>query len=258
MVGLGKMGANMTRRLISGGHDLVVYDRNAEALASAERDGAIPTQSLEDLADRLTPPRCVWVMVPSGEPTEATIARLAAVLEPGDAIRDGGNSNKDTVRRAARLIQALAPAPDRVGAQVGPSGAGHFVKMVHNRVEYGLVEAYAEGFNLMRHKEEFGLDIAQVAGIWRHGSVVRSWLLAARALSDNPNLEDVVPYVHDSGEGRWTVAEAIEVGVAIPVITSALEQRFGSREAENFGHKMLNALRNQSGGHELGRRTGSE
>jgi 6-phosphogluconate dehydrogenase len=297
MIGLGKMGANMTRRLLSGGHDLMVFDRNLEAVAAATASGAEGTESPEDLAGKLTAPRAVWVMVPSGEPTEQTIAHLAEVLERGDTIIDGGNSNyKDTVRRAAWLaerglhavdvgtsggiwgieegysmtvggdaeavsrlgpiFETLAPAADKGWGHVGPSGSGHFVKMVHNGVEYGLMEAYAEGFNLMHHKEEFGLDISQIAEIWRHGSVVRSWLLnlAARALADDADLDGVAPYVQDSGEGRWTVAEAIELGVATPVITSALEQRFASREAENFGNKLLNALRNQFGGHELQRK----
>ena len=297
MIGLGKMGANMTRRLLLGGHDLMVFDRNPEAVAAATAYGVVGTESPEDLAGKLTAPRAVWVMVPSGEPTEQTIAHLAEVLERGDTIIDGGNSNyKDTVRRAAWLaerglhavdvgtsggiwgieegysmtvggdaeavsrlgpiFETLAPAADKGWGHVGPSGSGHFVKMVHNGVEYGLMEAYAEGFNLMHHKEEFGLDIRQIAEIWRHGSVVRSWLLnlAARALADDADLDGVAPYVQDSGEGRWTVAEAIELGVATPVITSALEQRFASREAENFGNKLLNALRNQFGGHELQRK----
>jgi 6-phosphogluconate dehydrogenase len=297
MIGLGKMGANMTRRLLSGGHDLMVFDRNPEAVAAARAYGVVGTESPEDLAGKLTAPRAVWVMVPSGEPTEQTIAHLAEMLERGDTIIDGGNSNyKDTVRRAAWLgerglhavdvgtsggiwgieegysmtvggdaeavgrlgpiFETLAPAADKGWGHVGPSGSGHFVKMVHNGVEYGLMEAYAEGFNLMHHKEEFGLDIRQIAEIWRHGSVVRSWLLnlAARALADDADLDGVAPYVQDSGEGRWTVAEAIELGVATPVITSALEQRFASREAENFGNKLLNALRNQFGGHELQRK----
>jgi len=297
MIGLGKMGANMTRRLLSGEHDLMVFDRNPEAVAAAKAYGVVGTESPEDLAGKLTAPRAVWVMVPSGEPTEQTIAHLAEVLDRGDTIIDGGNSNyKDTVRRAAWLaerglhavdvgtsggiwgieegysmtvggdaeavsrlgpiFETLAPAADKGWGHVGPSGSGHFVKMVHNGVEYGLMEAYAEGFDLMHHKEEFGLDIRQIAEIWRHGSVVRSWLLnlAARALADAADLDGVAPYVQDSGEGRWAVAEAIELSVAFPVITSALEQRFASREAENFGNKLLNALRNQFGGHELQRK----
>ena len=276
---------------------MVVFDRNPQAAAAATADGALGAGSLEDLVAKLAAPRSVWVMVPSGEPTEETVARLAEVLEPGDTVIDGGNSNyKDTLRRASALsekglhavdvgtsggiwgiaegysmmiggeaeavarlgpiFETLARAADKGWGRVGPSGSGHFVKMVHNGVEYGLMEAYAEGFNLMRHKEELELNIHQVAEIWRTGSVVRSWLLdlAARALADDADLDGVAPYVRDSGEGRWTVVEAIEMGVAIPVITSALEQRFASREAEDFGNKLLNALRNQFGGHELQRK----
>jgi 6-phosphogluconate dehydrogenase len=234
-------------------------------------------------------------MIPAGDPTEEAVQELLGLLDEGDVIVDGGNSNfRDSQRRAALAAEKgigyvdagvsggiwglangyclmvggeddavgfLEPAfktlaPDEGYAHVGAAGAGHFVKMVHNGVEYGLMEAYAEGFNLMHHKEEFGLDIHQIAEIWRHGSVVRSWLLnlAARALADDADLDGVAPYVQDSGEGRWTVAEAIELGVATPVITSALEQRFASHEAENFGNKLLNALRNQFGGHELQRK----
>ena len=297
MIGLGKMGGNMTRRLLHDGHQVVVYDRSAEAMDAAADEGAVPTESLEDLASRLSAPRAVWMMVPSGTPTEETIEQLAEVLGKDDTIIDGGNSNyNDTVRRAAMLaerglhyvdvgtsggiwglkegysimaggeaavverlspiFETLAPAPDRGWGHVGPSGAGHFVKMVHNGVEYGLMQAYAEGFDLMRHKTEFGLDLHQIAEIWRYGSVVRSWLLdlAADALAEDYALEDVDPYVKDSGEGRWTVVEAIEVGVAIPVITAALEQRFSSQEAEKFGFKLLNAMRNQFGGHESQRK----
>ena len=297
MIGLGKMGTGLTQRLLSGGHEVVAFDRNPEAVAAAKTNGAVGAVSPGDLVGSLTAPRAVWIMVPSGEPTEETIVHLAEVLEPGDTIIDGGNSNyKDTLRRAGSLsekglhavdvgtsggiwgveegysmmvggepeavgrlgpiFETLAPAADRGWGRVGPVGSGHFVKMVHNGVEYGLMEAYAEGFNLMRRKEEFGLDIHQVAEIWRTGSVVRSWLLdlAARALADDTDLDGVAPHVHDSGEGRWTAVEAIEMGVAIPVITAALEQRFSSREAEDFGNKLLNALRNQFGGHELQRK----
>ncbi len=297
MIGLGKMGGNMTRRLLHGGHQVVVYDRSAETMEAAAGEGAVATESLEDLASRLSAPRAVWMMVPSGTPTEETIEQLAEVLGEDDTIIDGGNSNyNDTVRRAAMLeerglhyvdvgtsggvwgleegysimaggeaavverlrpiFETLAPAPDRGWGHVGPSGAGHFVKMVHNGVEYGLMQAYAEGFDLMHHKTEFGLDLHQIAEIWRYGSVVRSWLLdlAADALVEDYALEDVTPYVQDSGEGRWTVVEAIEVGCAIPVITAALEQRFSSQEAEKFGFKLLNAMRNQFGGHESQRK----
>lgn len=297
MIGLGKMGGNMTRRLLHDGHQVVVYDRSAETVDAAADEGAVATESLEDLASRLSAPRAVWMMVPSGTPTEETIEQLTGVLGDDDTIIDGGNSNyNDTVRRAAMLeerglhyvdvgtsggvwgleegysimaggetavverlrpiFETLAPAPDRGWGHVGPSGAGHFVKMVHNGVEYGLMQAYAEGFDLMHHKTEFGLDLHQIAEIWRYGSVVRSWLLdlAADALVEDYALEDVTPYVQDSGEGRWTVVEAIEVGCAIPVITAALEQRFSSQEAEKFGFKLLNAMRNQFGGHESQRK----
>jgi len=297
MIGLGKMGSGMTRRLLSGGHEVVALDRDPGAVAAVTTNGAVGAVSPEGLAGRLTAPRAVWVMVPSGEPTEETIVRLAEVLEPGDAVIDGGNSNyKDTLRRAAGLaekglhavdvgtsggiwgveegysmmvggeaevverlapiFETLAPAADKGWGRVGPSGSGHFVKMIHNGVEYGMMEAYAEGFDLMRRKGEFGLDVHQIAEIWRTGSVVRSWLLdlAARALADDADLDGVAPHVRDSGEGRWTVVEAIEMGVAIPVITAALEQRFASREAEDFGNKLLNALRNQFGGHEIQRK----
>ena len=293
MIGLGKMGGNMTRRLLHDGHRVVVYDRSSEAMEAAAGEGAVATESLEDLASRLSAPRAVWMMVPSGTPTEETIEQLTGVLGEDDTVIDGGNSNyNDTVRRSAMLeerglhyvdvgtsggiwglkegysimvggeaavverlrpvFETLAPAPERGWGHVGPSGAGHFVKMVHNGVEYGLMQAYAEGFDLMRHKAEFGLDLHQIAEIWRYGSVVRSWLLdlAADALVEDYALEDVDPYVQDSGEGRWTVVEAIEVGCAIPVITAALEQRFSSQEAEKFGFKLLNAMRNQFGGHE--------
>jgi 6-phosphogluconate dehydrogenase len=297
MIGLGKMGGNMTRRLLHGGHQVVVYDRSAETMEAAADEGAVATESLEDLASELGAPRAVWMMVPSGTPTEETIEQLTGVLGEDDTIIDGGNSNyNDTVRRAAMLekrglhyvdvgtsggvwglkegysimaggetivverlrpiFETLAPAPDKGWGHVGPSGAGHFVKMVHNGVEYGLMQAYAEGFDLMHHKTEFGLDLHQIAEIWRYGSVVRSWLLdlAADALVEDYALEDVTPYVQDSGEGRWTVVEAIEVGCAIPVITAALEQRFSSQEAEKFGFKLLNAMRNQFGGHESQRK----
>jgi 6-phosphogluconate dehydrogenase len=297
MIGLGKMGGNMTRRLLHDGHQVVVYDRSADAMDAAADEGAVATESLEDLASKLSAPRAVWMMVPSGTPTEETIEQLAGVLGEDDTIVDGGNSNyNDTVRRAAMIeerglhyvdvgtsggiwglkegysimaggetavverlrpvFETLAPAPDRGWGHVGPSGAGHFVKMVHNGIEYGLMQAYAEGFDLMRHKTDFGLNLHQIAEIWRYGSVVRSWLLdlAADALVEDYALEDVDPYVQDSGEGRWTVVEAIEVGCSIPVITAALEQRFSSQEAEKFGFKLLNAMRNQFGGYESQRK----
>lgn len=292
MVGLGKMGANMTTRLLNGGHRIVVYDLNPESVRQAEAEGATGAYSLEELVHKLSAPRAVWVMVPAGSPTETTIEQLAALIQPDDIIIDGGNSNyKDSIRRGAALqtrrihfvdvgtsggvwglkegyslmiggeavaverlrpiFETLAPAPDKGWGHVGPVGAGHFVKMVHNGIEYGLMEAYAEGFELMRKKEEMDLDVYQIAEIWRHGSVVRSWLLdlTARALAENPDLEGIAAYVPDSGEGRWTVVESIDLGVPIPVISLALQERFSSREKMPFSDKLLAAMRNQFGGH---------
>jgi 6-phosphogluconate dehydrogenase len=292
MIGLGKMGANMTARLLRGGHRVVAYDLNPGAIERAAADGAEGAHSLPDLAARLSPPRAVWAMVPSGAPTEQTVRDLTTHLEPGDTVIDGGNSNyKETLRRASLLaehglyavdvgtsggvwglaegysmmvggpdeavarlrpiFETLAPAPDLGWGHVGPSGAGHFVKMIHNGIEYGLMQAYAEGFALMQRKTEFDLDLHQVAEIWRHGSVVRSWLLdlTARALDENPTLDGIAPYVSDSGEGRWTVFEAIDQDLSAPVITLALLQRLRSRESEGFSDKLLAAMRNQFGGH---------
>jgi 6-phosphogluconate dehydrogenase len=262
------------------------------AVRSAEAGGATGARTLDEAVGKLSAPRAVWVMVPSGKPTDDTVAALAERLSPGDIVIDGGNSNyKDTMRRSAALkekglhlvdvgtsggvwglsegysmmvggeeavvnrlapiLETLAPASDKGWGRVGPSGAGHFVKMVHNGIEYGLMQAYAEGFGLMRRKEEFGLDLGRIAEIWRHGSVVRSWLLdlTADALAKNPGLDGIAAYVPDSGEGRWTAIEAIETGVSLPVITMALQNRFRSREEAPFGDKLLAAMRNQFGGH---------
>ena len=292
MVGLGRMGANMTQRLVRGGHEVVAFDRNEQAVADAATHGATGARSLDEIVSRLGAPRAVWVMVPAGDPTEQTLATLAGMLSRGDVVIDGGNSNyQDTMRRGhmlaergvhlvdagtsggiwglaegyslmvggddaavARLrpiFETLAPAPDRGWGHVGPSGSGHFTKMIHNGIEYGMMQAFAEGFAIMRKKEEFGLDLAQVAEIWRHGSVVRSWLLdlTARALTEDAALEKVAPYVSDSGAGRWTVAEAIALDVSAPVITLSLLQRLRSRDAESYGDRLLAALRNQFGGH---------
>jgi len=300
MIGLGKMGANMTARLVRGGHEVVAFDRSADAVRAAAGGGAAAAASLDDLVARLVPPRAVWVMVPSGVPTEATVDALAATLGRGDVVVDGGNSNyKDSVRRAAALaarglhfvdcgtsggvwglaegysmmvggeaeaverlrpiLETLAPGRERGWGHVGPSGSGHFVKMVHNGIEYGLMQAYAEGFSILAHKEQMGLDLAQVAEIWRHGSVVRSWLLdlAARALAENPAMEGIAPFVPDSGEGRWTVAEAIDLDVPAPVITLALVQRLRSRDAESYADRLLSALRKQFGGHAVKRDAGA-
>jgi 6-phosphogluconate dehydrogenase len=298
MVGLGKMGASMARRLARGGHRVVAYNRTPErahALAEEERN-VVATSSFESVAAELRPPRVVWVMVPAGEPTEQAVDALAEVLSPGDTIVDGGNSNyKDTIRRAARtgdrglhfvdvgtsggvwgltegysmmvggerevverlrpVFETLAPGPEKGWGYVGPSGAGHFVKMVHNGIEYGMMEAYAEGFEILKAKTDFALDLHEVAQIWRHGSVIRSWLLdlAAAALAEDPDLGDIKGWVADSGEGRWTVFEAIDRDVPAPVITLALMMRFVSRQDESYAAKLLAALRNQFGGHAVRR-----
>ena len=297
MIGLGRMGGNMLQRLRSGGHRVVAFDARVEVVeAVVQQQGAVGASSLEELLGKLSAPRAVWVMVPSGQPTEDTIDSLADLMSAGDTIIDGGNSNyKDSARRAAALserglsfldagtsggiwglkegysmmiggdgevfrrlepiFQTLAPAPDKGYAHVGPSGAGHFVKMVHNGIEYGLMQAYAEGFELMAAKREFELDLAQIAEVWRHGSVVRSWLLdlTAAALEEDGNLDSLEAYVDDSGEGRWTVEESIELAVPLPVITLALQTRFRSRQDQPFGAKLLSAMRNQFGGHTVRR-----
>ncbi len=296
MIGLGRMGGKMAQRLLEGGHRIVVYDPMPEAVAAAVKLGAVAAASPADLVKRLTPPRAVWVMVPSGQSTGDTIDTLASEMGRGDVIIDGGNSNyRDTQRRARAaseagvimldagtsggvwglkegyclmlggdadayrrlepIFQTLAPSPTRGYGHVGPSGSGHFVKMVHNGIEYGLMQAYAEGFELMAAKPEFDLDLSQVAEVWRHGSVVRSWLLdlAANALQEDGKLASVQAYVEDSGEGRWTVTEGIDLGVPLPVITAALQARFRSRQEQPFGVKLLAALRQQFGGHAVKR-----
>jgi len=296
MIGLGRMGANMAERLLRGGHQVVGYDPNPQALARVAKQGAATADSPQKLSQQLGQPRVVWLMVPSGEPVDQTIQTLLPHLTKNDVVVDGGNSNyKDSLRRATLLkgqglefvdvgtsggiwgltegyslmvggdaqvvkrltpiFQTLAPAKDKGWGHVGPVGAGHFVKMVHNGIEYGLMQAYAEGFELMRYKTDFKLDLAQIADLWRDGSVVRSWLLdlIAKALMENPSLEGIAAYVPDSGEGRWTVVEAIELGCAIPVISLALERRFRSREPEPFSDKLLAAMRQQFGGHAVKR-----
>ena len=295
IIGLGKMGANMARRLLQGGHRVIGMNRSikvTQELATETR--LIPAATLEEAVQALALPRVLWVMLPSGEPTEAVISDLSRMLSPGDTIIDGGNTfYKDDIRRSAQLkakdihyvdvgtsggvwgltegysmmvggedevvsrlapiFETLAPAPDQGWGHVGPVGAGHFVKMVHNGIEYGLMQAYAEGFELMEHKKDMDLDLHQIAEIWRYGSVVRSWLLdlTAAALEENPNLDGIAAYVPDSGEGRWTVAEAIDLNCSIPVITMALQRRFRSREESPFGDKLLSAMRNQFGGHAI-------
>jgi len=292
MVGLGKMGSNMTRRLLRGGHDVTVYDPRPDAVEALIKPGATGTASLAKLVDNLTRPRAIWMMVPSGQATEDTISNLSHLLAAEDVIIDGGNSRyTDSIRRAVSLkekdilfldagvsggvwgleggyslmiggdeaayrrlepaLKTLAPSADTGLGLVGPSGAGHFVKMVHNGIEYGLMEAYAEGFELLQAKKELDLDIDQVAEIWRHGSVVRSWLLdlTAAALKEDPGLTHIQSYVEDTGEGRWTVEEAIELAVPLPVITQAVQARFRSRQAKPFAARLLAALRQQFGGH---------
>ena len=294
MIGLGRMGAGMTERLVRGGHRVVGFDPNPKARKRVEKIGAECANKLDVLVKQLAPPRIVWLMVPSGDVTERTIAGLLPLLKAGDTVVDGGNSNyKDTLRRAQLLaaegvhlvdcgtsggvwglaegfsmmvggeksavkrlrpiFEALAPAANRGWGHVGPPGAGHFTKMVHNGIEYGLIQAYAEGFSIMQHKPEFELDLHQVAEIWRYGSVVRSWLLdlTSNALKENPSLKGIAPHVADSGEGRWTVAEAIDLDVPAPAITLALLARLASRDADSFANKLLSAMRNQFGGHAI-------
>jgi 6-phosphogluconate dehydrogenase len=294
ILGLGRMGANMARRLARGGHRVVAYNRTIEtALDLAEEEpGVEAVTSVEELPGRLNPPRSAWVMVPAGDPTDQMIDTLLDVLELGDVIIDGANSYyKDTLRRAAKItdkglhfvdagtsggiwglsegysmmvggereiverlrpiFETLAPSLDKGWGYVGPHGAGHFTKMVHNGIEYGMMEAYAEGFELLRAKEEFALDLHQVAEIWRYGSVIRSWLLdlVASALAEDQTLSDIKGWVADSGEGRWTVAETIDQDIPAPVIALSLMMRFVSRQEESYAAKLLAALRNEFGGH---------
>tara|TARA_B100000678_G_C18179865_1_gene490713 strand:- start:201 stop:1103 length:903 start_codon:yes stop_codon:yes gene_type:complete len=293
MVGLGRMGANMAERLVRGGHRVVGHDPSEEAMAKAAEKGIEPSDSLAAAIDALPSPRIVWLMVPAGPLVDTLIGELEPLLSKDDIVIDGGNSMyKDTVRRAEALrerhihavdvgtsggvwglqegysmmvggetpvveslkplFETLAPAADKGWGHVGPNGAGHFTKMVHNGIEYGMMQAYAEGFAIMERKD-FDLDLHQVAEIWRHGSVVRSWLLdlTANALEKNPSLEGIAPFVSDSGEGRWTVAEAIELDVSAPVITLSLLERLRSREQDSYGDKLLSAMRNEFGGHAI-------
>jgi 6-phosphogluconate dehydrogenase len=289
LIGLGKMGANMTERLLNDNHEVVVYDLNQEAVKNSESKGAKGSKSIEDLVSKLEKPRVVWIMVPSGNPVQQTIETLNSLLEKNDIVIDGGNSYyKDSVARGKllaerginfldggvsggiwglkegyctmvggeeKIFKYCEPifktlAPPNGYKYIGKSGAGHFVKMVHNGIEYGLMQAYAEGFEIM-HASDYNVDLSGVANLWGKGSVVRSWLLEllADALKDDKDLSGIKGWVEDSGEGRWTVAEAIEKNIPAPVITQSLLMRLRSRQDESYGAKILAALRNEFGGH---------
>jgi 6-phosphogluconate dehydrogenase len=294
MIGLGRMGANMTERLIRGGHRVVVHDIDSVAIRRAVDMGAVGAPSIESLVQQLTAPRAIWLMVPAGKIVEETLISLVPFLQTNDILVDGGNSNyKDSMRRASicagngiqfidcgtsggiwglregyclmiggakgaverlgPIFESLASSKDKGWAHVGPVGSGHFVKMVHNGIEYGLMQAYAEGFALLKRKADFHLDIHEIAEIWRYGSVVRSWLLdlTAEALAEDTDLENIRPEVADSGEGRWTVAEAIDENLSAPVITLSLLERLRSRDKESYSDKLLAVMRNKFGGHEV-------
>jgi len=289
MIGLGRMGANMTERLVCGDHRVISYDRNAEAIQRVVDIGGVGAHSLSDFVKQLTPPRVIWMMVPSGAPVDQTIEQLLPNLTRGDILIDGGNSKyKDSLRRAETLkaegihfvdvgtsggvwglelgycmmiggekaiVDSLEPifktlAPPDGYLHVGPNGAGHFVKMIHNGIEYGMLQAYGEGFELLK-ASQFELELGKIAHLWNQGSVVRSWLLelAEHALQKDPKLASIKGYVEDSGLGRWTVEEAIEKGVPAPVLTLSLFARFASRQDDSFAAKVIAALRNEFGGH---------
>ena len=292
LIGLGKMGGNMAERLRLGGHQVIGFDFNAEAVAHLTAAGNVGVSTLDEMAKKFVGRKAIWIMVPQGDPVDQTIAKLEPLLNPGDILIDGGNSNyKDSMRRHKEvtakgfqfvdvgtsggvwglkegysmmiggdkepveylrpIFEALAPAVDKGWGHVGPGGSGHFVKMIHNGIEYGMMQAYAEGFTILEKKTDFALDLPQVAEIWRYGSVVRSWLLdlTAEALGKNPTLEGLEAFVEDSGEGRWTVMEAIDLNVSAPVITESLMRRIRSREENNFTDRMLAIMRNAFGGH---------
>jgi len=293
MIGLGKMGGNMTTRLLQSGFKVIGYDRNTDAVNElVKNDGMIAASSVADAVAKLEGQRIIWLMLPSGTVTENQIQELAPMLNKGDIIIDGGNSNyKHSQRRGAWLaergigfmdagtsggiwglengyclmvgaapevakvmepvLKSLAPTADRGWAHVGPVGSGHFTKMIHNGIEYGMMQAMVEGLDLLKGKKEFKLDLAQITELWRHSSVVRSWLLdlTADALKHDQELKDVAPYVADSGEGRWTVVEAVEQGVAAPVLTIALQMRFTSQDDHGYSYRLLSMMRNAFGGH---------
>ena len=289
MIGLGRMGANMTERLILGGHKVITYDRSAEAIQRVVDKGAVGAHSRADFVKQLSLPRAIWLMVPSGDVVDQTIEQLLPSLAAGDIIIDGGNSNyKDSIRRAEALrqhnlhfvdagtsggiwglqngyclmvggepeiVSRLEPifltlAPKDGYLHAGPNGAGHFVKMIHNGIEYGMMQAYGEGFELLK-ASQFDLDLAKISHLWNQGSVVRSWLLelCESAFDKDPKLDAIKGYVDDSGEGRWTVIEAIEKGVAAPTLAHSLFARFASRQQDAFSNKVVAALRNEFGGH---------
>ncbi len=293
LIGLGKMGANMARRLSRGGIEVVGYNRSSGIVSQLQKEeGLLPASSLEDAIAQLPSPRIIWLMLPSGEVTESVLESLAGMLASDDIVIDGGNANyHDSQRRAAQLakngvgfvdagtsggvwglengycmmvggdeahvkpieplLKILAPAVDRGWAHVGPAGAGHFTKMIHNGIEYGMMQAMAEGFSLLQGKEEFQIDLAEVAEIWRHGSVVRSWLLdlSAEFLQEDQKLGNISAYVADSGEGRWTLEEGIAQGLPTPVMALALNMRFASQHPDSYSNKMLAMMRNAFGGH---------
>ena len=291
MIGLGRMGGNMTERLLRKGHSVVAFDRAPDVIAKYEKLGATGANDLAAVVDALGAPRVIWIMVPAGDPVDQTIAALTPKLAKGDIIIDGGNSNfHDSIRRGQQLASSgiefvdagtsggiwglengyclmvggseaavsrcepifLALAPDDGYAHVGPTGAGHYVKMVHNGIEYGMLQAYAEGYEILHASKTFpSLDLEQIANVWQHGSVVRSWLneLAAAAFARDASLSAIKGWVADSGEGRWTVQEAIDLDVPAPVITLSLQTRFRSRQTDSFGAKVIAALRNEFGGH---------
>jgi len=279
---------------VRGGHRIIGHARTDATVQQAIKHGAEGASTLEEAVSKLKAPRIVWLMIPAGKVTHDTVQHLSTLLEAGDVVIDGGNSNykdsivhaemlepkgiefvdcgtsggiwgltegyslmiggrADVVERLRPIFETLAPASDKGWGYVGPHGAGHYVKMVHNGIEYGMMQAFAEGLSILKAKKEFGMDLAQIAHIWQHGSVVRSWLLdlAARALDEDPALTNVKPWVADSGEGRWTVFESIDLDIPAPVITLSLQMRFVSRDEENYAGRLLAALRNQFGGHAL-------